>query len=27
VYTPTLMERVPVPVIMTVTVRFDLRRR
>lgn len=26
VYTPTLMDGVPVPVIMTVTVRFDLRR-
>jgi len=26
-YTPTLMDGVPVPVIMTVTVRFDLRRR
>jgi protein TonB len=25
VYTPTLMDGVPVPVLMTVTVRFDLR--
>jgi protein TonB len=27
VYTPTLMSGVPVPVIMTVTIRFDLHRR
>jgi len=27
VYTPTLRDGVPVPVIMTVTVRFDLRER
>ena len=27
VYTPTLMDGVPVPVLMTVTVRFDLTAR
>jgi len=27
VYTPTLMDGVPIPVLMTVTVRFDLKRR
>jgi protein TonB len=27
VYTPTLMDGVPVPVLMTVTVRFDLKDR